>query len=975
MKKEKSTSLVLLLCLIFVNTTVWGQILITEIADPKDNLNARYLELYNYSNTDIDLNSEKYALRRWTNSNTTPNSDVHLNGIIPANSFFLIAAKEDDFYTTYFINSNFNTNLVNSNGDDTIALIKNNVIVDIFGIPGEDGTNTCHEFKDGRAERTPSITTSNAIWIESEWNVWADNMVNGCTSHTNTPRNTTHFDPGKWIGAIKTGITLGNISSNTNENGDAVSFTAVLDKQPTTNVILNIVSDNTNEIISSPSELTFTNLDWNTPQTITLTGVDDPNIDGEVDVTITISVNNSSSDNEYNGVNRIIVVTNEDNELSPIIINEIHADPDVTNGDANGDGNISNNEDEFIEIYNTSGANLNISGWILADNQSDRHIFPYGTIIPANETIVVFGGGNPITIPGLVQVASSGRLSLNNGGDTVKIKNELGNVIINEIYGNTASKNQSIARSIDITGPFIKHSSIASNSVLFSPGRNNSNNDSFSSTIKWIGFTDTNWTKTTNWLDGIIPSTTSDIIIPADLTNYPTISSALTINSILLKSGATLIANAQVTGMVTYERNITTTNWHLMSSPVSGTRLENIITNNSLAIGMDDNIGYGTYLNMGTKSWDFANKSSTGSLENGTGFSVKLATPERISFKGNLNSTNINTNINLGSRNNFNLIGNPFTSYINSTIFTANNTDKLSEQTVWLWNGNNYETHNAMNPIEIAPAQGFFIDAVTTLPIPLNDTYGRDLVTFAISNQSHQTNNTFKRENPKTMFELFISDGNHKKSTKVFYAKNKTTGFDNGYDSKIFDGDTSELTLFSELISENKGKKLAIQTLPDSNYEEIIIPIGLISEANKEIEFTIHTQNLPTGIKIYLEDRSNNTFTNLPVENYTTKLKDKSDGVGQFYIHTSFKSLSGEKIITKRNKINLYKSNNREITITGLQGKANINVYSILGEELMSTQIISNSINKIEIPNFSMGIYIVKLNTEKGILTKKIILK
>lgn len=975
MKKEKSLSLCLMLCLFFISTSIYGQILITEIADPKDNLNARYLELYNSSNIDIDLSAEKYALRRWTNNNTTPNSDVNLNGIIPAHSFFLITAKKDDFYAAYFINSDFNTNLVNSNGDDTIALVKDDVIIDIFGVPGEDGTNTCHEFKDGRAERVSTIMTGNSTWTESEWNVWADNMVNGCTSHTNTPRNTTHFDPGKWIGAIKAGVTLGSISGKTNENGTTVSFSIVLDKQPTTNVSLNITSDNTNEIITSPSRITFTNSDWNMPQTITLTGVDDVNVDGEVNVTITISVDNTSSDNEYNGVNKLIIVTNEDDELSPIIINEIHADPDATNGDANGDGNISNNEDEFIEVYNTSGADLNISGWILTDNQSDRHIFPYGTIIPANETIVIFGGGNPIRIPGLVQIASSGRLSLNNGGDVVKIKNDLGNVIINEVYGSDASKNQSIARSADITGAFIKHSTITSNPVLFSPGRNNSNNDSFSSTIKWIGITDNDWNKTTNWLDGLLPSVTSDIIIPAGLTNYPTITSALTINSILLNSGATLIANAQVTGMVTYQRNLATTNWYLMSSPVSSARLENIITNNSLAVGMDDNIGYGTYLNIGAKSWEFANKSSIGFFENGFGFSVKLTIPEHISFKGNINAININTSINLGSRNNFNLIGNPFTSYINSTIFTANNTDKLSEQTVWLWNGNSYETYNAMNPIEIAPAQGFFIDAATTLPVPLNDTYGRDLVTFAVSNQSHQTNNTFKRETPKRMFELFISNGNHKKSTKVFYLNNKTIGFDNGYDSKIFDGDTSDFTVFSELIFENKGKKLAIQTLPDSNYEEIIIPIGLISEANKEIEFTIHTQNLPTGIKIYLEDRDNNVFTNLSKESYITTLKNKSDGIGQFYIHTSFKSLSDEKIIKKTNEINLYKSNNREITITGLQGNAALKIHSILGEELMDAQITSNGLHKIEISDLSSGIYIIKLNSKKEILSKKIILK
>ncbi len=973
MKKEKISSLILL-CLFFINTVAFGQVLITEIADPNDNLNARYLELYNSSNVDINLEEEKYALRRWTNNNTTPNSDVLLRGIITANSFFLISAKESDFFSTYFINSDFNTNLVNSNGDDTIALLKDGVIMDIFGIPGEDGTNTCHEFEDGRAERIPSIVTGNVIWTESEWNVWADSTVSGCTSHTNEPRNTNDFDPGKWIGAIKAGISLGTISGNTNENATSISFTVVLDKQPTTNVSLNVTSDNTNEIISNISNLVFTNSDWNIPKTITLTGVDDSDIDGEVPVKVTIAVEDTSSDNDYHGINRIVVITNEDNELSPIVINEIHADPDPINGDANEDGTI-NNEDEFIEIYNASSIDLNISGWTLSDKTSDRHIFPNGTIIPPNETMVVFGGGNTINISGLVQTASTGRLSLNNGGDTIEIKNKLGNVILRETYGSTASQNQSIAREIDITGNFVQHSTISTNPILFSPNKQNSNNATSSSFLKWIGVTDSEWTKTTNWLNGILPVSTSKIIISSGLKNYPTISSPITINTILLQSEATLIANASITGLASYEKKLLTTNWHLMSSPLSGDNLENIIRNNNLATGTNNHIGYGEYLNIGNTPWKYANQNSTGSLENGSGFSIKLMSPETISFKGAIHSMNIDTDINLGSRNNFNLVGNPFTSYVNSANFAASNTTKLSEQTIWLWNGNDYETYNAMNPIEIAPTQGFFIDAATTLPIPSNEVYGRGFITFSTSNQSHQTTNTFKKGVPKTMFELFIDNGTNKKSTKVFYAKNKTTGFDNGYDSKMFDGDAQNFLLFTELISENKGKKLAIQTLPDSNYEEMIIPVGVIAEANKEIKFTTNTLNLPSEIKLFLEDRTNNIFTNLLEEDYTTTLKNKSDGVGQFYIHTSSKTLSNADVIKNSNNINIYKSNNKEITITGLQGNATLKVYSILGKETMNIQLISNGISKIELPNLSSGMYIIKLNSEINVISKKIILK
>ena len=63
---------------------------------------------------------------------------------------------------------------------------------------------------------------------------------------------------------------------------------------------------------------------------------------------------------------------------SPIIINEINADPDSVNGDANGDGVIGSDDDEFVELVNTGSAVLDLSGWKLYDSLSTstlRHAF------------------------------------------------------------------------------------------------------------------------------------------------------------------------------------------------------------------------------------------------------------------------------------------------------------------------------------------------------------------------------------------------------------------------------------------------------------------------------------------------------------------------------------------------------------------------------------------------------------------------
>ena len=43
-------------------------------------------------------------------------------------------------------------------------------------------------------------------------------------------------------------------------------------------------------------------------------------------------------------------------------LREIHADPDATNGDANGDGSTSTTQDEFVELVNVTGSPVDISG-------------------------------------------------------------------------------------------------------------------------------------------------------------------------------------------------------------------------------------------------------------------------------------------------------------------------------------------------------------------------------------------------------------------------------------------------------------------------------------------------------------------------------------------------------------------------------------------------------------------------------------
>ena len=81
-------------------------------------------------------------------------------------------------------------------------------------------------------------------------------------------------------------MTVSQPSLTVNEAaGDANSaeFTLVLDNEPTATVTVSLFSDDPDAVATSPSELEFTEENWNVPQTVTVVGVDDA-VDNDADM-------------------------------------------------------------------------------------------------------------------------------------------------------------------------------------------------------------------------------------------------------------------------------------------------------------------------------------------------------------------------------------------------------------------------------------------------------------------------------------------------------------------------------------------------------------------------------------------------------------------------------------------------------------------------------------------------------------------
>ena len=222
-----------ILLLIFGSVSLFGQVFITELADPNNNAGMRYIELYNAGASAVDFTENSgWRIDKYTNGSATVSQTLSLTGTIPAGGFYIIAtgAVDGDFLATYGVSPDqfdgSDNNVAGSNGDDNLELYDgNNTLIDQFGVPGEDGTGTTHEFEDGRAERKATVVTGNATWDVNEWNI--DNDSGGGAGTQDAPAD---FDPGAWIGAPSGNDTDTEVY-DTGSQPASVPFSSLLDTE------------------------------------------------------------------------------------------------------------------------------------------------------------------------------------------------------------------------------------------------------------------------------------------------------------------------------------------------------------------------------------------------------------------------------------------------------------------------------------------------------------------------------------------------------------------------------------------------------------------------------------------------------------------------------------------------------------------------------------------------------------------------
>lgn len=258
--------------------------------------------------------------------------------------------------------------------------------------------------------------------------------------------------------------------------------------------------------------------------------------------------------------------------LNDLVFNEVLPDPNSgsNNFDTDGDGSAET-EDEFIEIYNTSGSSLDISGLEFWDNNNGNFFtVPNGTTLGANGYVVVVasvaGGSLPSVGAGSHAFEATGSMSLTNNGEDFVLYDPATDQFIQAVY-NGATQNDpasdytgfsatatligsvldfgsdtdgvSLALSPDgdVANP-VQHNTIGSGTVLATPGASN-----IAADFTWDG---------TAWDPAGTPGANDDVAIVGD---YDVAANGnLTCADLNIANGATL---SMTSGSITIGGNLT----------------------------------------------------------------------------------------------------------------------------------------------------------------------------------------------------------------------------------------------------------------------------------------------------------------------------------------------------------------------------------------------------------------------------------
>lgn len=355
------------------------------------------------------------------------------------------------------------------------------------------------------------------------------------------------------------------------------------------------------------------------------------------------------------------------------------------------------------------------------------------------------------------------------------------------------------------------------------------------------------------------------------------------------------------------------------------------------------------------------------------------------------------------------LVGNPYASAIDANQFIIDN-DGIIDGTLEFWDHfqttnshvlamykGGYAKYNLSGGIEavnsdnqtsprepqrfIPVGQGFFVAAANSIQnnsqivfknsqrafVRENDTGGVQM----FGSPEGANSNPVNLEEPTRIRLNMVSSDNYTHQIAIgFMGDNATEGIDYGYDAVLRETDPNQFYFM------HPEAKLLIQGVGYFD-EDKKYPLGVMAEQQGRHTFSIDKiENLSENTPVYLYDNEKQIYHNLRNSDYLVSLAKGEHNTRfslRFKNHNLDNNLYAQEML---NNIVVYRQNNQAVIYNPSEQLTILNarMYNVLGQEVSAWNISNGRDSYIELPlrPLAAGIYVVQVQTDNGVVSKKI---
>ena len=484
----------------------------------------------------------------------------------------------------------------------------------------------------------------------------------------------------------------------------------------------------------------------------------------------------------------------------------------------------------------------------------------------------------------------------------------------------------------------------------------------------------------------------ASITVSGNFTNTGTVtlnSTADNFSSIIVGNGI----SGSSSGDIVYNRYVNTVGtgeWDLVGSPVDGLSINDFVTTNSSVLATNGSAYAVGYHDNTDDSWTNYTTSTVGGAGNfdiARGYQMATSSGATMAFTGSIATTDqtqsiINKSGNGNGGRRWNLVANPFPSYLNANTnaHASNNFLSVNASVIdsnflsiygWAADGSGYTIYNnTTSATYIAPGQAFWVAAENTTDTALNFTAAMRTTTgtgdFVLGPQPlvYRLALNFKSDLEQAKTHFYFRDG-------------LSLDLDPGYDAGAFNQTTK---LSTRLPQGSNQTAFGINAMGIDAIQNARVPLEIRQNAGQAFTVSIAEVDLPEDIYVYLEDTLNGTVTSLKENDFELTAQSDLSGAERFFIVFKDNSVLSSGNTLGIDTLNVFKANTDSfVTIAGITadiGKLDVTLYNILGMTVREKALNpATTTQRVSTDGLASGLYVVQVRSGNQIFNKKIIVE